>query len=487
MTEATLNAWEHCKTLLAARLPADDVAAWLPGLRLLTLEARRVVLGGLPSAFFKSRVEKQFRGVVIECLRAAFPGVIAVEHPRLECRVDAAVSPSAAAADSPGQLALPLAPPVDAGALITLPQPTAVTFSSVVEGDGNRSAVRFARDIVAQPGMRYNPFYLIGPTGTGKTHLLQALAAELRAAHPDLNVVLVSGEAYKVEVLEAIQARRMRPVREKYHGAGALLLDGLQFLLVTPKAQEELLHTFDKLHGSGRQIVVTADRLPQMMPGLNETLCSRLEMGLIAELTPPDAETRLRILRERAARDGMVLPDRVAELLAEQIVNPRQLIGALVRLSAYSALLRQPVTLAFAKEYAAPFLPQEPERRGIALPPAQVVGKVCERMGISQRALRAPEKSTAQVRARQIVVYLLRDLVGLSYSEISRWVGNRAPSTLSHAYRSAQKQLEESAHLRRMITQLRAELVHPDSQGSISHSARLSRHDSNGLSNKIHQ
>lgn len=487
MTEATLHAWEHCKTLLAARLPGDDAAAWLPGLRLLTLEARRVVLGGLPSAFFKSRVEKQFRGLVIECLRAAFPGVIAVEHPRLECRVDAAVSPATATADSPGQLALPLPPPADPGETVTLPRLPAVTFSMVIEGDDNRSALRFARDIAAQPGARYNPFYLAGPTGSGKTHLLNALASELRAAHPGLNVVLVSGEAYKVEVLEAIQARRMRPVREKYHSAGALLLDGLQFLLVTPKAQEELLHTFDKLHGGGRQIIVTANRLPQMMPGLNETLCSRLEMGLIAELSLPDVQTRLHILRDRAARDGMVLPDSVATFLAEQIANPRQLIGALVRLSAYSALLRQPVTLAFAREYAAPFLPPEPTRHSAAVSPEQVVSKVCERMGMSQRALRAPEKSTAQVRARQIVVYLLKDLAGLSYSEISRWVGNRAPSTLSHAYRSAQKQLEESAHLRRMVTQLRAELTHPDPRRSVSQSARLPPHDSNGLAGKIHK
>jgi chromosomal replication initiator protein len=485
MTEALLHAWEHCKTLLAARLPNDDATAWLPGLQLITLEPRRVVLGGLPSAFFKSRVEKQFRSLVIECLRAAFPGAISVEHPRLECRVGAAAPPALPPASD--QLPLPLTPLAPPGETVTLPRPPVVTFSSVIEGDGNRSALRFAREIAAQPGTRYNPLYLAGPTGAGKTHVLQALATELRAAHPGLNVVLVSGEAYKVEVLEAIQARRMRPVREKYHGADALLIDGLQFLLVTPKAQEELLHTFDKLHGGGRQVVVTADRLPQEMTGLNETLCSRLAMGLIAELALPDSETRLRILRDRAARDDMALPDSVAAFLAEQIANPRQLVGALVRLSAYSALLRQPVTLAFAREYAAPFLPPEPKRNNVAVSPETVVGKVCERMGISQRALRAPEKSTAQVRARQIVIYLLKDLAGLSYSEISRWVGNRAPSTLSHAYRCAQKQLEESAHLRRMVTQLQTELIHSLSSSPIHHRSGGSAQDSNALSNKIQQ
>src|SRR5262249_38477173 len=153
------------------------------------------------------------------------------------------------------------------------------------------------------------------------------LTSELRAAHPGLNVLLVNAEAYKIEVLEAIQARRMKPVRDKYHTAEALLIDDLQFLLVTPKAQEELLHTLDKLHGSGRQIVIAADRLPQAMAGLNETLRSRLEMGLVTELGAPDAAARLRLVQARAAHDGMAVPEPVATFLAEQITNPRQLVG----------------------------------------------------------------------------------------------------------------------------------------------------------------
>ncbi len=483
MTESLLTAqqtgWERCKTLLAERLPADDAAAWLPRLQLLSLEPRRVVLGGLPNGFFKSRVEKQFRATVLECLRAAFPDLAAAEPVRLECRLagTAPVDASAAA----GQLPLPLAPRGADDETIVLPRPASqVTFDSVVEGEANRLALQFARDVAAQPGQRFNPLYLAGPTGSGKTHLLQALRSELLAAHPGLNVVLVSGETYKVEVLEAIQVRRMKPVREKYHAADALLVDDLQFLLVTPKAQEELLHTFDKLHGSGRQVVVSADRLPQGMTGLNETLRSRLEMGLVADLALPDGEARLRLVRARAAREGMALPEPVAAFLAEQIANPRQLVGALVRLAAYAALLRQPVTLEFARQYAAPFLELSALAGPIAISPEALVAKVCDRFGIAQRALRSPEKSTALVRARQVVIYLLRDLGGLSYSEISRWVGNRATSTLSHAYQTAQKQLAESPHLRRMVLQLRQELT----EGSAGAQRRGSRPSAPGRNSK---
>jgi chromosomal replication initiator protein len=492
MTESPLTAqqhrWEHCKVLLAERLPADDAAAWLPRLQLVSLEPRRVVLGGVPNGFFKSRVEKQFRATVLECLRVAFPDLAAAEPVRLDCRIagappaqqHGAAAPVDAAAAA-GQLPLPLASGGAEGEAIELPRPgPQVTFESVVEGEANRLALQFARDVAAQPGQRFNPLYLAGPTGSGKTHLLQALRAEMLAAHPGMNVALVSGEAYKVEVLEAIQVRRMKPVREKYHAADALLVDDLQFLLVTPKAQEELLHTFDKLHGSGRQVVVSADRLPQGMTGLNETLRSRLEMGLVADLALPDGEARLRLVRSRAAREGMALPEPVAALLAEQIANPRQLVGALVRLAAYAALLRQPVTLEFARQYAAPFLELSTLAGPIAVTPEVLVAKVCDRFGIAQRALRSPEKSTALVRARQVVIYLLKDLGGLSYSEISPWVGNRATSTLSHAYQTARRQLAESPHLRRMVTQLRQELTH----GSASAQQKPSRPRETGRNSK---
>ncbi|HEX7927077.1 MAG TPA: DnaA/Hda family protein [bacterium] len=468
--------------MLSERLPADEAAAWLPHLHVIALEPRRVVLGGLPNAFFKSRVEKQFRAVMLDCLRTAFPDVIAADHPRLECRVNGA----AVTAPDPNQLPLPLAPPASATEEVMLPRPPAVTFEDVVEGESNRMALQFARDVVAQPGKRFNPLFLVGPTGSGKTHLVQAIAGALVTTQPGMNVVRVSGEAFKIEVLEAIQARKMKPVRDKYQTADALIVDDLQFLLVTPKAQEELLHTFDKLHSSGRQVIVTADRLPQAMTGLNETLRSRLEMGLVTELGLPDAAVRLRLVLARARHDGVALPDPVAKFLADQITNPRQLVGALVRLAAYGALLRQPITLEFAREYAAPFLEVAPLTAPIAISPDALVAKVCERMGIAVRALKSPDKSTALVRARQIVTLLLKDLAGLSYSEISRWVGNRATSTLSHAYQSAQKQLEASPHLRRMVTQLRHDLTHgakvtTPQQGAAGRTGEIS----NGLSNRI--
>jgi chromosomal replication initiator protein len=469
-------AWDECKALLAGRLPPDDTAAWLSGLTLIALEPRRVVLGGLPNAFFKARVEQQFRATVLDCLARAFPGFRPEAGARLDCRVGgAAALQSALPPAAPGlaaprpaphgdQMPLPLAP--EAGEespgedVLILPAPGAATFDDLIEGAGNRLALQLAREMAAAPGRRYNPLFIHGPTGAGKTHLMRAIAHELRRAHPELNALLVSGESFKVEVLEAIQARRMKPVREKYRSARALLVDGFEFLLITPKAQEELLHAFDALHAEGRQLVIAADRLPQAMSGINETLRSRLEMGLITELALPDEETRLRMVRARAQREGIALGASVAEFLAGRIENPRQMIGALVRLAAYSALLRQPVTLEFTREFAAPFLGLPPRPGRVPLAPEAVVGRVCERLAVHQRALRSRGKSAALVRARQVITYLLKDLAGLSYSEISRWVGNRAVSTLSHGYHQVLDGMEQSPHLRRMVLQLRQELLH---------------------------
>jgi chromosomal replication initiator protein len=452
--------WEQCKHQLAARLPSEDVSAWLDSLRLLHLDPDRIALGGIPNSFFKSRIQKQFRALLLDVMERAFPNFAPQPGLRLDCRL---AEPEAEPRG--GQLTLPLAE--DAAARQPAPggagRPAAEndagrTLASLVEGAGNRLALDFARQVVREPGRRFNPLFVAGPSGLGKTHLLQAIAHELRAA--GRSVLYASAEAFKVEVLEAIQARRMKPVRDRYRAPDVLLLDDLQFLLVTPKAQEELLHTFDILHGAGKQLVFSADRGPQALTGLNETLRSRLEMGLVTELAPPDPDLRLRILQARAAQDGVNLPAAVAEMLAERLPgNPRQIVGVLVRLAAYSGLLAKPITLEFALEVAAPFLDPAPATPTTPILPEAVLSLVCERMGVAQKGLRGRDKSAVLVRSRQVTTYLLRDLAGLSYSQISRLLGGRVASTLSHGYHTLLREMAASPHLRRMVLQLRQDLA----------------------------
>jgi chromosomal replication initiator protein len=303
----------------------------------------------------------------------------------------------------------------------------------------------------------------VGESGLGKTHLLQAIAAGLReqtGPDPDAPVLYVTGEDFKNAVLDGITHKRMPALRERYRRAGALLLDDLDFLLISPKAQEELLHTFDVLHREGRQLVFAAQRFPRALAGLNEALRSRLEMGLIAELAPPDATARRTLVQRRAAAAGLRLPEEVTELLARRITrNLRRLEGAVVRLGAYAALHGGAITPEFAAQYAAPFFDAEPGKGRRLVQQETIVERVAERFGITVRHLKGRGRSPTQAAARRIAVHLLKELGEFSYSEIGALLGNRSHSTMVHAHQTLRADLARDEQLQGLVNQLARSLV----------------------------
>jgi len=475
--------WTQCKSELAARLAREDGEAWLAALTLERLERDRVVLGGVQNTFFRSRILTQYRETLLDALAAAFP-----DHPvdalaQLEVRLAAAqpfgaeLPPAAGDGEADEQLALPgfaeeaAAPP--ASGPVPLPASNGLdprlTLERFLAGATMRPVLLAIAEIVRAPGLRFNPLLLCGASGLGRTHLLHALGhalsrrpasagAALSGGSPaggPLRVLCASAERFKQEVLEGMQQRRMKSVRERWQDADALLLDDLQFVLVAPRVQEELLHLFDSYVGSGRPVAFTADRLPRALRGLNETLRSRIEGGLVLELEPPDADARLAYLRRRSAEEGLVLGEAEARWLAERLRGSLRLAeGVVVRLAAYGGGTGRPLTREFVEHVAAPLL-AEGEGWGSPVLAERIVAAVCERFGIAVKALQAPSRTPTLVRARQVTVFLLKELSGLSYPEMAPWLGHRTPSTLSHASHALERDLARHPHVHRLVRQIR--------------------------------
>lgn len=480
--------WIHCKSELAARLAREDGEAWLDALTLEHLDRDRVVLGGVPNSFFRSRILTQYREALLAALAAAFPDHPVDAQAQLEVRLAAAppIVPGLPAATAGGgaaeqlplpglaengglgnRAAAPVAGPVPASASSGLDP--RLTLERFLAGPALGPVLEAIAEIVRAPGLRFNPLLLCGASGLGRTHLLHALGHALSRrtaaaggaasggalSEGPLRVLCASAERFKQEVLEGMQLRRMKSVRERWQDADALLLDDLHFVLVAPRVQEELLHLFDSYVGSGRPVAFTAERLPRALRGLNETLRSRIEAGLVLELEPPDADTRLAYMSRRSAEERIVLGDAEARWLAERLRGSLRVAeGVLVRLAAYGGNTGRPLTREFVEHVAAPLL-AEGESWGAPVLAERIVGAVCERFGIVLKALQAPSRTPTLVRARQVTVLLLKELAGLSYPEMAPWLGHRTPSTLSHASHTLERDLARHPHVQRLVHQIR--------------------------------
>jgi chromosomal replication initiator protein len=302
------------------------------------------------------------------------------------------------------------------------------TFESFVTGPSNRMAFAACTSVAEHPGARYSPLFLFGGTGLGKTHLLHAIGNEALTGHPQLRVVYLSAEQWVNEYITDIHERRFDDFRRRYRdGCDLLLIDDVQFLAGKNASQDEFFHTFNALYEAHKQIVVTSDRYPHEIAGLEERLKTRLQWGLVADVQPPEIETRIAILEQKAHSLGCALPKEVAEYLASHITTSiRELEGALVRLSAFAAITREPITLAQAKEQLRPVLAM----RGAEVTIARVIDVVAAYYGLRSRDVVGPSRQRQVTRARQVAMYLVRHHLGRSLPEIGRAFGDRDHTTV---------------------------------------------------------
>jgi chromosomal replication initiator protein len=325
------------------------------------------------------------------------------------------------------------------------------TFDSFVVGSSNQFAHAASRKVAERPGISYNPLFLYGGVGLGKTHLLSAIGNFIQLKDPQLRITYLSSEQFTNDVINSIRYDKMIEFRNKYRNVDALLIDDIQFIAGKERTQEEFFHTFNTLYEANKQVVISSDRSAKEMSDIEERLRSRFEMGLIADIQPPDLETKIVILRRKAEAEGIPLPNDVALLLATHIkTNIRELEGSLIRLGAFSSLTGQEITLEMAKRVLRDTIQEK--KKVVTIEDIQRA--VCERFQIKIIELKSKKRTKNLVRPRQISMFLSRELTSLSFPEIGKHFGGKDHSTVIHACKQIEKGREEDFNLKTTLESL---------------------------------
>lgn len=322
------------------------------------------------------------------------------------------------------------------------------TFETFVVGSCNQFAHAAACAVARQPATRYNPLFIYGNSGMGKTHLLHAVGRALLDHHPGMRVVYTTGEQFMNEMIQCLRAGRMLSFQHHYRNADALLIDDVHILGGKERTQEEFFHTFNSLHDHQKQIVISSDQLPKNIPGLVERLRTRFECGLIVDVQPPDLETKMAILDKKAEAENLRLPDDVRILLATRIRSSvRELEGALTKLIAYSSVTGAPITAAMALQALRHMLHTSERRVTID----SVIRAVADRTGLQPAQLRQKTNAHEISRPRQIAMYLCRELTAASLPEIGRHFGGKHHTTVLHAIRKVEELRRTDPEINRLI------------------------------------
>ena len=325
-------------------------------------------------------------------------------------------------------------------------------FETFVIGSSNRFAHAAAVAVAEAPGKAYNPLLVYGDTGLGKTHLLHAIGHYVRSLYAGARVRYVSSEEFTNDFINAIRDDRAAAFQRRYREVDVLLIDDIQFLEGKIQTQEEFFHTFNTLHNANKQIVITSDRPPKRLGALEDRLRNRFEWGLITDVQPPDLETRIAILRKKAAIEKLTAPADVLEFIASKIqTNIRELEGALIRATAFASLNRQPVDLALAQIVLKDLLPEggEPD-----ISSAQIIAQTSAYFTVPIEDLCGPNRSRSLVNARQIAMYLCRELTQMSLPKIGQQFGGRDHTTVMHADRKIREQMRERRQTFNQVTEL---------------------------------
>lgn len=326
------------------------------------------------------------------------------------------------------------------------------TFETFVKGASNQFALAAALRVAETPGRSYNPLFIYGQAGLGKTHLLHAIGHYVHNHYQHDVVRYVSTETFLNEYVDGIRTNTIANFKRKYRDVDVLLIDDIQFMEGKEGLQEEFFHTFNALHGANKQIVISSDRMPDAIPTLEERLRGRFKWGLITDIQPPDLETRLAILRNKAERDHSPVPSETLEFIASRVsTNIRELEGALIRVTAYASLNDVPITTHLAEQLLSDLLTD------VYVKPrtdAEMLNEMAVILGFSVDALRGKSRQRPLVTARQMAMYVFRELTDLSYPAIARLFGGRDHTTVIHAVDKIQRLMSERKQIYDQVTDL---------------------------------
>lgn len=329
------------------------------------------------------------------------------------------------------------------------------TFDTFVIGKGNQMAHAAALVVSEEPGTIYNPLFFYGGVGLGKTHLMHAIGHQYLQLHPNANVKYVTSENFANDFINSIQDRTQEKFRQEYRNVDLLLVDDIQFFADKEGTQEEFFHTFNELYEKSKQIVLTSDRLPNEIPKLQERLVSRFAWGLSVDITPPDLETRIAILRKKANAEGLEIPDDTLSYIAGQIdSNIRELEGALVRVQAFSAISQSDITTSLAADALKGMVKVEKDQN---LSISTIQQKVCKYYGITLAEMKGKKRTKEIVIPRQVAMYLSRELTNNSLPKIGKEFGGKDHTTVIHAHEKI-KNLKDDIDIKHDLEQIKKNL-----------------------------
>lgn len=328
---------------------------------------------------------------------------------------------------------------------------TRFSFDNFVVGPSNRFACAAAMAVAESPAKAYNPFFIYGQVGLGKTHLMQAITQQIRKLYPYLTICYISSEKFTNELIDAIRHRSTPQFRQKYRNIDVLLIDDIHFIAGKESTQEEFFHTFNALHNNRKQIIISSDRPPKEISNLEERLSSRFAWGLITDIQPPNYETRVAILKKKVEREPIEVPDNVIFFIAEQIkTNIRELEGALIRVVAYSLLEEKPVTLDIAK-----LILKDMVKESIKIISVEMIQKeVGDYYNISVSDLKAKKRNKNVLLPRQLAMHLTRQMTKLSLPEIGQAFGGKDHTTVLHSCKKMEQDILTDQELKNTIEKL---------------------------------
>tara|TARA_B110001454_G_scaffold41795_1_gene41085 strand:- start:334 stop:1671 length:1338 start_codon:yes stop_codon:yes gene_type:complete len=435
--------WKKIKGELSGQLPAHAISTWFEPIEPITKEGCELILE-VPNQFFYDWIESHYRAHLNKALVSVGEGVISTRFIISADKQEIKPDPNQ---DLTPTKKSPLIPVLNKDH----------KFELFIEGSNNQFAKTAAEAVAENPGKQsFNPLIIYGGTGLGKTHLLHAIGNRLLETKPDCRIVIATSEKFTLDFVNGLRKNRTIEFARHYRQADILLIDDIQFFRGKEQTQEQFFHTFNELYQSGKQIVLTADRYPGEMQGLQDRLLSRFQSGLSVDIQPPDFEVRVAILLDKAERNGVDLPYDIIEFIATHVrSNIRDLEGTVIRLLARSSLMNQDIDRKLVQEVVKERVGKKPMRD---LSMEDIVRKVSELTGISEEGIVGKSRRKEIVEARQTAMFLCRNILDNSLSSVGMYFGGRDHTTVMHSIKIIEKKKSDKKNIGENIAQITQEL-----------------------------
>jgi len=451
METAAAQLWTKILDTAKETLGEQSYETWFRPIKLQGFSQDKLTLE-VPNKFFQTWIKEHY----LELIKQVLKSVTRKEDVAVELVVvqTEPASPGKKEGPKPKRWFFRKSPQTQAQSASPLEINTRYTFENFVVGPSNRFAHAASLAVAESPARSYNPLFIYGGVGLGKTHLMQAVGVYVLKNNPRLKVTYISSEKFTNQLISAIQHRTTTAFREKYRHVDILLIDDIHFIAGKEATQEEFFHTFNALYDAHKQIVLSSDRPPKDIPALEERMVSRFEWGLVTDIQPPDLETRIAILKKKIEQNKIEVPDDVVFFIGNKVkLNIRELEGALIRVVAYSSLTSEKITLGLARSVLKDMILEEKK-----LSVDAIQKKVAAHFDIRPLDLKAKRRNRAVVYPRQIAMYLVRTFTDFSLPEIGEYFGGRDHTTILYAYAKIQRDLKKDLKLKDLLDRLIIEI-----------------------------